>query len=70
MKIEDLRKKRQKLGLSQAELAEKIGINRSTLALIEIGERKPSYAVMQKISNAVGEKIEIGKDKKQNEHQN
>ena len=64
MRLEELREKRQEMGLSQFQLAEQIGIDRSSLALIELGTRKPSYDVLCKISKAVNEKIEIGKDRK------
>ena len=59
MQLEDLRKKRQDAGLTQIELAKLIGISRSSLSLIERGERKPSYEVMKKISQALNEPVEI-----------
>ena len=59
MTLEELKGKRQKAGISQKTLAEEIGINRSTLSLIERGIRKPSYEVMTRISKAFNEPVEI-----------
>ena len=59
MYLEELRKKRNEAGLSQTALAQKIGIARSSLTLIELGKRKPSYEIMVKISKALNEPIEI-----------
>lgn len=59
MVLEELKKKRLKAGLSQDALAQEIGIARTTLTLIELGMRKPSYDVMVKISTALNEPIEI-----------
>ena len=59
MTLEEIRKKRKAVGLSQQELASEIGIGRSTLSLIEIGKRKPSYELMKKIATALNEPIEI-----------
>ena len=59
MTLNELKDKRKSAGLSQNELASKIGIGRSTLSLIETGKRKPSYEVMTKISKALNEPVII-----------
>ena len=59
MFLEELRKKRIAVGLSQDALAQKIGIARSSLTLIELGKRKPSYEIMVKISKVFNEPVEI-----------
>ena len=59
MTIKELREKRKQAGLTQNNLAEQIGISRSTLSLIERGERKPSFDVMTKIAKALNEPLEI-----------
>ncbi len=40
--------------LTQEQLANKIGINRSTYANIELGNKNPSFAVAVKIKNILG----------------
>ncbi len=50
---------RQQAGLSQSELASLSGVNRVTIARIEIGERSPRYATL--IALARGMKISISK---------
>lgn len=46
MNLKDLRKSK---GFTQQQLAEKLGINRSTLSLIEIGINKPSVKLAKKL---------------------
>lgn len=41
---------RSKFGLSQKEVAEKVGITTSYYGMIEIGERKPSLIVAYKLA--------------------
>ena len=59
MTIKELREKRKQVGLTQINLAEQIGISRSTLSLIERGKRKPSSDVMTRIAKALNEPLEI-----------
>ena len=59
MYLKDLRKKRIAAGLSQKTLADEIGIGRSTLSLLEMGKRKPSYDIMQKIAKVFNEPVEV-----------
>lgn len=49
--VRDLRNKRK---LSQAQLAKKIGVNSSTIALYETGERFPSLSALIALSRALG----------------
>ena len=51
MKLEVLR--RQRL-LSQAELAEKAGVAKSTIYLIEAGKTTPRYGIMRRLCEALG----------------
>lgn len=44
-----LRKAREKAGLTQAELAERAGVNDNYYAVIERGEANPSYDKLQAI---------------------
>lgn len=54
MKREKLYNKRISLGLSQKDVAEKVGINRSHYGFIENGQRNPSYTVANRISEFFG----------------
>ena len=49
-----LRHIRQQKGLSQEKLAELAGLDSTFISLIEVGKRNPSYASIEKISNALG----------------
>lgn len=49
-----LRKRREELGLSQAEVAETAGINPSYVGLLERGERIPSLEVLVELGGSVG----------------
>ena len=48
---ERLKELRAKKGYSQAELAEKLHISKSTISMIEAGSRKPSYELMEEIAD-------------------
>lgn len=50
---EGLKAARKKAGLTQAQLAEQIGINRATLARYESGQINPPYAQIEKILSAL-----------------
>lgn len=52
-------KKRQKLGLTQAELANKIGTKQSAISRFERGTYNPTIAFLNKIANALGAKLRI-----------
>lgn len=51
--IEVIKKHRKKIGLTQAELADKAGIGRSTLAQYEAGDRNPKRDALEKIAQAL-----------------
>ena len=42
---------REKLGISQYELAQKVGISQVCLCRYETGERSPSYQILKRIAN-------------------
>lgn len=50
----NLKERRRKLGLTQAQLAEKIGVSTSFVTEIETSRKAPSFSTIEKISNAMG----------------
>ncbi len=46
-------------GLTQAELAERVGTRQLSIARLESGNRKPSLSFLEEIANALGAKVEI-----------
>lgn len=42
---------RKREGLSQLELAEKLGISKSTISMYEQGQRKPSFEMLEAIAD-------------------
>ncbi len=50
---EDLREKRQQLGLTQTALGEHASVSQSMVARIETGEVDPSYSTMQRLVDAL-----------------
>ena len=53
-----LRKRRVQLGLSQTELAARLGMSRTHLSLIEHGHKLPHIKLVAALADALG--IEIG----------
>ncbi len=51
--LEDIKKIRKKLGLTQKEVAKAAGVSQSLLAKIESGKINPSYIKIKKIFNAL-----------------
>ncbi len=47
---------RQRKGLTQEQLSEKVGITHNYLAIIEIGHKMPSMKVLMKIADTLGVK--------------
>lgn len=57
--ISNLKKAREKTGLTQEQLAEKVGVVRQTILFLEKGEYNPSLRLAYKISKIV--KVPIDK---------
>lgn len=51
---ENLRWAREQKGLSQKDVAEKIGVAKSTYSLYESGNREPNVQTIKKISDVLG----------------
>ena len=49
-----IREVRRELGLSQEDLAEKIGMNRSYLSLVENGRSSPTFEFIERVSGGLG----------------
>lgn len=45
-----IREKREALGMTQIEVAEKAGVDRNYIGMVERGERNPSYLSLIKIA--------------------
>ncbi len=54
----ELKKYRQLVGLTQEELASKVGVRRETILRLEAGRYNPSLRLAVDISRAVGASIE------------
>ena len=50
---------RARAGLTQAELAERMGTSQSAVARLESGVAKPSVATLEKLAKATGSKLRI-----------
>lgn len=48
-----IRLKRENRGLTQNEVAEKAGLDRNYIGMVERGERNPSYQSLLKIANGL-----------------
>ena len=48
-----IREKRETLGLTQIEVAEKAGLDRNYIGMVERGERNPSYLSLIKIAKGL-----------------
>lgn len=57
--IEQVIKKRLEKGLTQKQLAEKVGTKQSAIARLEGGNSNPSVAFLSKIAKALGSKLQI-----------
>ena len=52
--VNRIKEHRERLGLSMAELAEKIGVDASTVCLWEQGKRIPKYASIKRMAKLFG----------------
>ena len=52
-----LKKIRERRGLTQAALAEKVGVHQVTIARLETGERNPSMDLLQRLAKALKMKL-------------
>ena len=52
--MEGLRKIRVQKGMTQAEMAQSLGIARNTFSQYECGKREPKIAVMKKMAELLG----------------
>ena len=50
---------RARAGLTQAELAERMGTSQSAVARLESGTARPSVATLEKLAEATGSKLRI-----------
>ena len=50
---------RNKAGLTQKELAERIGTRQSNVSRIENGNSNPSIAILKRIADATGTKLQV-----------
>lgn len=53
-----LRKERETQGISGSQLADRSGLNQSTISLLDRGERKPTLDTLVRIAGVLG--IELG----------
>ena len=53
-----LAKRREELGLSQTEVAARMGTSQSTLARLEQGNANPTLATVARLAKALGQKVE------------
>ncbi len=52
-------KARARAGLTQAELAERMGTSQSAVARLESGKARPSVGTLEKLAEATGSKLRI-----------
>jgi transcriptional regulator with XRE-family HTH domain len=53
----DVRRLRMAAGLSQAELAERMGVDRAYVSGLELGQRNPTVVTLWHIAKALGVKL-------------
>lgn len=51
---ESLKKLRIRRGLTQAELAERLGVGKSTISMYEVGAREPDFKMLEVIADFFG----------------
>ena len=50
---------RNRAGLSQAEVARRMGTTQSTVARLESGQRLPAMSSLQRYANAIGHRLDV-----------
>ncbi len=50
---------RSRAGLSQTEVARRMGTTQSTVARLESGQRLPAMSSLQRYANAIGHRLEV-----------
>ena len=56
---ESIKRVRKKVGLTQAELAAKIGTNKSYISRVETGRTEPKVSTFYRIASALGLNVEL-----------
>jgi transcriptional regulator with XRE-family HTH domain len=54
---ETVRRRRESKGLSQEALAEAAGVHPTYVSLVELGKRKPTVEVAERLARALGQKL-------------
>jgi len=57
--MDKIREERQKLSLTQEDLAKRLGVERSTVTKWETGESKPRADMLIKLSNVFGCSVDV-----------
>jgi len=55
----EIRALREKKGLSQRELAERIGTTQSAIARLEAGTNSPSLVTLERVAGALGAEVSL-----------
>lgn len=50
----DIKKRRKRLGLTQREMSEKLGVKQNTLSQYEKGKREPGINMLRKLADLFG----------------
>lgn len=53
-----LKEKRKEIGITQIELAEKVGVSSDYISMIERGDRTPGFSLARRISNELNSTID------------
>lgn len=64
--IETLMQKRIEKGLTQKQIAEKIGTRQSAISRLESGSYNPTLSFLQKIADALGARLQLSLTEKYN----
>jgi transcriptional regulator with XRE-family HTH domain len=59
----EIAKARARSGLTQAQIAEKMGTTQSAVARLESGKAKPSFSTLEKYAAATGSRLSITLEK-------